>query len=161
MARACALTITAHPLFNAAYTPEGLARRDRVDIGIAIDNGDGLITPVLRDAAGRSLAELARGLGHLREKVKSRRLAPADYRGATFYLSEPRRRARVDLRLRFDRSHRRLGNPVGRGVRAEGRLLTLSLRSSGRIRRRCRALPPDIGPMAVGPNETDGEGQAK
>ena len=87
LARACALTVVAHPLFNAAYTPDGLARRDRVDIGIAVDNGDGLITPVLRDAAGRSLAELAEAWSSLREKVKSRRLAPADYTGATFYLS--------------------------------------------------------------------------
>ena len=59
LARACALAIKAHPLFNAAYTPEGLARRDRVDIAIAVDDGEGLITPVLRDAAGRSLADLA------------------------------------------------------------------------------------------------------
>ena len=88
LARACALTVSAHPLFNAAYTPEGLARRERVDIGIAVDNGDGLITPVLRDAAARSLAELARDWSGLREKVKSRRLAPADYSGATFYLSD-------------------------------------------------------------------------
>lgn len=88
LARACALTILAHPLFNAVYTPDGLARRERVDIGIAVDNGDGLITPVLRDAAGRSLAELANDWSGLREKVKSRRLAPADYSGATFYLSD-------------------------------------------------------------------------
>jgi pyruvate dehydrogenase E2 component (dihydrolipoamide acetyltransferase) len=88
LARACALTIVAHPLFNAAYTPDGLARRERVDIGIAVDNGEGLITPVLRDAAGRSVAELAKDWSGLREKVKSRRLAPAEYSGATFYLSD-------------------------------------------------------------------------
>ena len=88
LARACALAIKAHPLFNAAYTPEGLARRDRVDIGIAVDDGEGLITPVLRDAAGRSLADLAADWTSLREKVKSRRLVPADYSGATFYLSD-------------------------------------------------------------------------
>ena len=88
LARACALTIVAHPLFNAAYTPDGLARRDRVDIGIAIDNGEGLITPVLRDAARRPLDELAEDWTQLRDKAKSRRLAPADYSGATFYVSD-------------------------------------------------------------------------
>lgn len=87
LARACALTISAHPLFNAAYTPNGLAHRDRVDIAVAVDTGDGLITPVLRDAAGRPLAELAQDWARLREKVKSRRLVPADYSGGTFYLS--------------------------------------------------------------------------
>jgi len=88
LARACAVAITAHPRFNAAYTPDGLARRDRIDIGIAVDSGDGLITPVLRDAAGRSLAALAQDWNSLRDKVKSRRLMPADYSGATFYLSD-------------------------------------------------------------------------
>ena len=88
LARACALTIVAHPLFNAAYTPDGLARRDRIDVGIAVDSGDGLITPVLRDAAGRSWAALAQDWNSLRDKVKSRRLMPADYSGATFYLSD-------------------------------------------------------------------------
>jgi pyruvate dehydrogenase E2 component (dihydrolipoamide acetyltransferase) len=87
LARACALTILAHPLFNAAYTPDGLARRDRVDIALAVDSGDGLITPVLRDAARRPMAALAQDWATLREKVKSRRLVPADYSGATFYLS--------------------------------------------------------------------------
>jgi len=88
LARACALTVLEHPLFNAAYTSEGLARRERVDIGIAVDNGDGLITPVLRDAARRPLDELARDWAGLRDKVSSRRLVPADYSGATFYLSD-------------------------------------------------------------------------
>lgn len=88
LARACARSVAAHPLFNAAYTLEGLARRERVDIGIAVDNGDGLITPILRDAASRSLAALAQDWSALREKVKSRRLVPADYTGATFYLSD-------------------------------------------------------------------------
>lgn len=87
LARACATAIGAHPLFNAAYTPEGLARRDRVDIGIAVDDGEGLITPVLRDAAARPLAELAEAWAELREKAKNRRLVPAEYNGATFYLS--------------------------------------------------------------------------
>jgi len=82
------MTIVTHPLFNATYTPDGLARRDRVDIGIAVDDGEGLITPVLRDAAGRSLPELGEDWITLRDKAKKRRLAPADYSGATFYISD-------------------------------------------------------------------------
>jgi len=88
LARVCALTIKAHPLFNAAYTPEGLAYRERIDIGIAADIPEGLVTPVLRDVAGRSLPELARDWDTLREKLRTRRLSAQDYRGATFYLSD-------------------------------------------------------------------------
>jgi pyruvate dehydrogenase E2 component (dihydrolipoamide acetyltransferase) len=88
LARACANTIAKQALFNAAYTPQGLAHRDRIDIGIAVDSPEGLITPVLRDVAGRSLDELADDWRILRDKVKSRRLVPSDYRGATFYISD-------------------------------------------------------------------------
>lgn len=88
LARACALTIAEHPLFNAVYTPEGLARRERIDIGIAVDSPDGLITPVLRDVAGRSPPALFGDWQVLLEKARTRRLTPAEYSGATFYVSD-------------------------------------------------------------------------
>ncbi len=88
LARACALTIAEHPLFNAVYTAEGLARRERIDIGIAVDSPDGLITPVLRDVAGRSPLALLGDWRVLLEKARTRRLTPAEYSGATFYLSD-------------------------------------------------------------------------
>ncbi len=87
LARACAVTITAHPLFNAIYTPDGLAMRERVDVGIAVDTPDGLIAAVLRDVAKRPLAQLSEDWRSLRDRVSSRRLMPEDYKGATFYLS--------------------------------------------------------------------------
>jgi pyruvate dehydrogenase E2 component (dihydrolipoyllysine-residue acetyltransferase) len=88
LARACALTIAEHPMFNAAYTPEGIARRQRIDIGIAVDSPEGLITPVLRDVAGRSPLALLGDWRVLLEKARTRRLTPAEYSGATFYLSD-------------------------------------------------------------------------
>jgi len=87
LARACANVIKTHPRFNALYTPRGLAQRERVDVGIAVDIPDGLVTPVIRDAAGRPLDELAEDWRILKDKVKRRRMAPEDYQGATFYLS--------------------------------------------------------------------------
>ncbi|MEO6800700.1 MAG: 2-oxo acid dehydrogenase subunit E2 [Rhodanobacter sp.] len=87
IARACAITIKDIPIFNAVYTPDGLARRDRVDIAIAVDSPDGLITPVLRDVGERALAELVGDWHTLRDKVKHRRLAPQEYQGGTFYVS--------------------------------------------------------------------------
>jgi pyruvate dehydrogenase E2 component (dihydrolipoamide acetyltransferase) len=88
LARACALSIAEHPLFNAVYTPDGIARRERIDIGIAVDSPEGLITPVLRDVAGRSPLALLGDWRVLIEKARTRRLAPAEYSGATFYLSD-------------------------------------------------------------------------
>jgi len=86
LAHACAWAIDKHPDFNACWTPGGLARRERIDVAIAVDTEGGLITPVLRDAM-RPLAELAEDWRELRDKVARRRLVPADYTGATFYLS--------------------------------------------------------------------------
>ena len=87
LARACALTVKAHSLFNAIYTSEGFAIRERVDVAIAVDTLQGLVAPVIRDAAGRPLAELAVDWRGLHEKALACRLSVEDYQGATFYLS--------------------------------------------------------------------------
>jgi pyruvate dehydrogenase E2 component (dihydrolipoamide acetyltransferase) len=65
-----------------------IAQRDQVDIGIAMDTPEGLITPVLRNVGERPLASLEGDWNALRDKVKSRKLTPQDYRGATFYISD-------------------------------------------------------------------------
>lgn len=87
LSKACALTIQAYPRFNAVWTNGGLALRDRIDVGIAVEAGDSLITPVLRDAGGKSLADLQTVWKDLLSQTKSARLGPKDYSGATFYLS--------------------------------------------------------------------------
>ena len=87
LASACAKTIKALPQFNAVYTLEGMAHRDQVDVGIAVDVPGGLLTPVIRDAAERPMDELAEDWRILKDKIKRQRLTQQDYEGATFYLS--------------------------------------------------------------------------
>jgi pyruvate dehydrogenase E2 component (dihydrolipoamide acetyltransferase) len=87
LAYVCALTIKANPQFNAVYTPEGMAHRERVDVGIAVDVAGGLLTPVLRDAAERPVDELAEDWRILKDKINRQRLVQEDYEGASFYLS--------------------------------------------------------------------------
>lgn len=87
LGKACALTVAEDPWFNHVWTSQGLAKRQRVDLGIAVDTGEGLITPVLRDAANRPLAELAEDWRILLGKIKKGRITPSDYQGASFYLS--------------------------------------------------------------------------
>lgn len=87
LARACARAIADHPLFNATYTRSGLAQRDRVDIGIALDLGESLIAPVLRDVGGRPLPALTTDWQRLEAQAKRHRLSLSEYTGATFYLS--------------------------------------------------------------------------
>jgi pyruvate dehydrogenase E2 component (dihydrolipoamide acetyltransferase) len=87
LGRACALCVAEDPWFNHVWTNQGLAKRQRVDLGIAVDTGEGLITPVLRDAAGRALSELAEDWRIMLGKIKKGRVTPKDYQGASFYLS--------------------------------------------------------------------------
>ena len=91
LARACALTVEAHPKFNSVFTSNGIAQRQQVDVGIAVDVPDGLVTPVLRDVTRRPLNELSNDWNILKKKATGKQagqyLKPKDYRGATFYLS--------------------------------------------------------------------------
>jgi len=87
LARAAAICVREHPIFNACYGPEGLHFRNHVDIGIAVDTPDGPVAPVLRDVAGRSLDALAGSWQELRGNALKHRLRLPDYQGATFYVS--------------------------------------------------------------------------
>jgi pyruvate dehydrogenase E2 component (dihydrolipoamide acetyltransferase) len=87
LVKACALAILDHPRFNSLWTRQGVLLRERVDIGVAVDTGEGLVAPVLRDVAGRPLAEISEDWRTLKEKASLGRLVPADYLGGTFYIS--------------------------------------------------------------------------
>jgi 2-oxoisovalerate dehydrogenase E2 component (dihydrolipoyl transacylase) len=85
VARAC----DQEPALNAAYLGRERGRRlhDRVDIGVAVDTEDGLFVPVLRDVAGRSPADLRRGLDAMRADIEARAVSPEHLRGGTISLS--------------------------------------------------------------------------
>lgn len=87
LARCLAFAAREFPLFNAAWTDGGIAMRDRVDVGIAVDTGDGLITPVVRDMAVRPYEELGNAWKDLAVRARNQKLRPEEYQGATIYLS--------------------------------------------------------------------------
>src|SRR5499425_581108 len=59
----------------------------RVDLGIAVDTEGGLIVPVLRNVAERSVSDLRAGLDRLRADAIARSIPPEELRGATITLS--------------------------------------------------------------------------
>jgi pyruvate dehydrogenase E2 component (dihydrolipoamide acetyltransferase) len=69
----------------------------RFDVGIAADTPHGLIVPVVRDAATRSLAEIQREIVRLAALARDGALGPADVGGACFSISNvgPQRVERV------------------------------------------------------------------
>jgi 2-oxoisovalerate dehydrogenase E2 component (dihydrolipoyl transacylase) len=85
IAAACA----AEPALNAWYNSAAGERRllKRIDLGIAVDTGDGLIVPVLRNVAERDARDLRAGLDRMRADAMARSIPPDELRGATITLS--------------------------------------------------------------------------
>jgi pyruvate dehydrogenase E2 component (dihydrolipoamide acetyltransferase) len=85
IAAACA----AEPALNAWYHSAAGERRlwKRIDLGIAVDTGDGLIVPVLRNVAERDARDLRAGLDRMRADAIARSIPPEELRGATITVS--------------------------------------------------------------------------
>jgi len=84
---AAARALVEHPQLNAALVNDAVELYAVVNIGLAVALEDGLVTPVLRDAARRSLAELSQQRRMLVEKATAGRLDLDDLAGGTFTIS--------------------------------------------------------------------------
>lgn len=82
--RAAAIALRDHPVLTAAWVADGLAFPDRIDVGCAIALTDGLVVPVLRDPASRTIAEIEAEVADLAARAREGRLAPPETAGACF-----------------------------------------------------------------------------
>jgi len=73
-----------HPDINAHYVEEGLLRKRRVNIGIAIAVDNGLIVPVIHDADQLSINGINRAIQDLASRARSNKLRLDDLQGGTF-----------------------------------------------------------------------------
>jgi 2-oxoisovalerate dehydrogenase E2 component (dihydrolipoyl transacylase) len=87
--RAIAAGVKAEPGLNALFDPSVPARKimDQVHLAIAVDTPEGLIVPVLRDVGNQSVEQLREALNSLKERTRSRTVAPEEMRDYTFTLS--------------------------------------------------------------------------
>ena len=85
--KATALALVKHRACNAWFQEDHIRYWNEVHIGMAVAVEDGLITPVIRNADGKSLAAIGREAKELADKARSRRLQPNEYTGATFSVS--------------------------------------------------------------------------
>ena len=87
--RAIAFACTAEPAMNAHYDSDAGSRHliKRIDVGIAVDTGEGLIVPVMRNVGERDGRDLRAGLDRLRAASQSRIMPPEELKGATITLS--------------------------------------------------------------------------
>ena len=85
--KAVAEALSRHPEINVSYAGESLRQHQTIEIGIAVALEEGLITPVVRNCAKKSIWDLAEDMLRLVERAKNRQLTPEEYTGATFSIS--------------------------------------------------------------------------
>jgi pyruvate dehydrogenase E2 component (dihydrolipoamide acetyltransferase) len=85
--KAAATALMRVPEANASYTPEGIALHHHADVAMAVAIDGGLITPIVRAAETKGLAQIARETKDLAERAKSRKLKPEEFLGGTFTVS--------------------------------------------------------------------------
>jgi len=85
--KATAHALTKHPACNAWFQDDHIRYWHEVHMGMAVAVEDGLITPVIRNAELKALAEIGREAKELAERARNRRLQPNEYTGATFSVS--------------------------------------------------------------------------
>ena len=85
--KAAAIALKRVPEANASYTPEGIAMHHHADISMAVSVPHGLITPIIREAETKGLAQIATEAKDLAERARSRKLTPEEYLGGTFSVS--------------------------------------------------------------------------
>ncbi|MEI9905211.1 MAG: pyruvate dehydrogenase complex dihydrolipoamide acetyltransferase [Asticcacaulis sp.] len=85
--KAVALALKAVPEANASYTPEGIALHHNADIAVAVAIDGGLITPIVRKAETKSLAEISSEMKDLASRARDRKLKPEEFQGGTFSVS--------------------------------------------------------------------------
>jgi pyruvate dehydrogenase E2 component (dihydrolipoamide acetyltransferase) len=85
--KASAVTLRRVPTVNAAWTDDGMALFDDVDISIAVAIPDGLITPIVRRADQKGLATISREMKDLAGRARAGKLKPEEFQGGGFSIS--------------------------------------------------------------------------
>jgi pyruvate dehydrogenase E2 component (dihydrolipoamide acetyltransferase) len=85
--KAVALALKQVPEANASYTPEGIALHHNADVAVAVAIDGGLITPIVRKAETKSLAQISKEMKDLAQRARDRKLKPEEFQGGTFSVS--------------------------------------------------------------------------
>ncbi|MEZ0142317.1 2-oxoglutarate dehydrogenase, E2 component, dihydrolipoamide succinyltransferase [Microbacterium sp. NRRL B-14842] len=86
-ALAAAEALQAFPIINATVDGEQIVYPASENVSIAVDTERGLLTPVLRDAASKNIAEIAHEIADLAARTRDNKLKPDELAGGTFTLT--------------------------------------------------------------------------
>jgi len=85
--KACALALQAVPAANAVWAGDRVLQMQASDVAVAVAIEGGLFTPVLQDADVKSLSALSAQMKDLASRARDRKLAPHEYQGGSFAIS--------------------------------------------------------------------------
>ena len=85
--KACANALQAVPACNAVWAGDRVLQLKPSDVAVAVAVEGGLFTPVLRDADSKSISALSTEMKDLAARARDRKLAPQEYQGGTFAIS--------------------------------------------------------------------------
>ena len=85
--KACALALQQVPDANAVWAGDRIIKLKPSDVAVAVAVEGGLFTPVLKDADKKTLSALSTEMKDLAARAKTRKLAPHEYQGGSFAIS--------------------------------------------------------------------------
>ena len=85
--KACARALRDHPECNASWTEEEMIQYGAVDISVAVATDRGLITPIVRNADMKGLAQISNEMKDLASRAKGGKLKLEEFQGGGFTIS--------------------------------------------------------------------------
>jgi len=85
--KALALALVQVPKCNVSFAVDNMLQYTRADISVAVSVPTGLITPIITDAANKSLSKISTEVGELAARAKEGKLQPHEYQGGTASIS--------------------------------------------------------------------------
>ena len=85
--KACAVALQQVPKANAVWAGDRILQLTPSDVAVAVAIEGGLFTPVLRDAHQKTLSALSAEMKDLATRARDRKLAPSEYQGGSFAIS--------------------------------------------------------------------------
>ena len=85
--KACGLALQQVPEANAVWAGDRTLQFEKSDVAVAVAIEGGLFTPVLQDAESKSLSALSAEMKDLAARARDRKLAPHEYNGGSFAIS--------------------------------------------------------------------------
>ena len=86
-ALAAAEALRSHPVINATVDGESIVYPSTENLSIAVDTERGLLTPVVREAGEKNLAQLSQDIADLATRTRDNKLTPDELSGGTFTLT--------------------------------------------------------------------------